>query len=155
MTTAQAVPTRSVWLVTAGAMAMATVIYVIVLNTYLSTGEPPVAAADRPLPRALFWSAAVAFLLASMLWTQLRVRGPIDAATSMQPPAPLFEPAEFQVRSIVALALAEVACILGFVQSMMYRAPLREYLPFGAATLLVIVLDIIPAGLRYWSSREA
>jgi hypothetical protein len=73
----------------------------------------------------------------------------------MQPPGPLFEPAEFRLRSIIALALAEAVCVLGFVQAMMYRGTLREYLPFGAATLLVIALDIFPTGLRYWNSREA
>jgi hypothetical protein len=154
MTTAQAGPTRRVWLILASAMAMPAAIYGFLIQ-FAFAGEPPAATTATPLARALFWGAAVAFLVASMLWTQLRVRAPINEATCMQPPAPLFAPSEFQLRSVVSLALAEAVCSLGFVQAIVYRGAVRDYLPFGAATVLVIVLDIIPTGLRYWNSREA
>jgi F0F1-type ATP synthase membrane subunit c/vacuolar-type H+-ATPase subunit K len=154
MPDAQPVPSRNVWLLIACSMVMAACLYALVITLLFASGPPP-AAPDTPLPRALFWSAAAAFVVASMLWTQLRVRAPIDQALSTQPPAPLFTVAEFQARSIISLALAEAACVVGFVQAMMYHAPVRDYLPFGAATVLVIVLDVIPTGLRYWSSRDA
>jgi hypothetical protein len=148
------VPTRGGWLLIACAMAMSAVVYIVVIQTLLASGPPPVAP-DAPVPRALFRGAAAGFVVASMLWTQLRLRSPIRQAASSVPPGQLFGPAEFQLRSVVSLALAEVACVLGFVQALMFRAPLRDYFPFGAATVLVVVLDIIPVGLRYWSSREA
>ena len=154
MTDAQPVPNRNTWLVIACSMAAAAVIYGFVIQSLLA-GAAPTAAPDPPLPRTFFWGAAAALIVASMLWTQARLRAPLDQATSTQPPGPLLAPADFQVRSIISLALAEAVCVLGFVQAMLYRAPLREYLPFGAAAGLVIVLDIIPIGLRYWSSREA
>ena len=36
----------------------------------------------------------------------------------------------------------------------MHHTPLEEYAPFGVASFLVIVLDIVPVGLRYWSAWE-
>jgi hypothetical protein len=154
MTQAQAGTTRNVWLVIAASMAAAPCFYGVVIQTILAVGaipEPP----DLPLSRTFFWIAAAALLVGSLLWTQLRVRAPIDQATSTVPPAPLFAPPEFQVRVIISLALAEAVSIVGFLQAILFRAPLREYLPFGVATVLVVVLDIIPIGLKYWSSREA
>lgn len=76
-------------------------------------------------------------------------------AARLEPPAGLPTPADFQVRSIVSLVLAEVACILGFVQSYFFHAPLMDYVPFGVAAVLVIALDIIPLGLEYWKVVDA
>lgn len=149
----QNTPTRLHWLVLASSMAAACVVYGAVIASIFSGGMAP-APAEAPVPRPLFWTAATALLAASMVWTHVRLRGPIRRASRALPPGELMGPAEFQLRSIVSLALAESACLAGFVQTILFRTSLADYVPFAVAAVLVIVLDAIPAGLAYWSAWE-
>ena len=143
---------RQSWTMVAFSMAMATVIYgFVIFSFHGGRWESP--DAQEP-PRLLFWAGAAVALIASVTWTQLRLRAPIRNATEAVPPGELMEPTTFQVLSMVSLALAEAACILGFVQAFLYRTPVRDYVPFGLASLVVIVADTIPVGLRYWRERE-
>ena len=89
-----------------------------------------------------------------MLCTRFLLRTPINSAINSGTRAALPEPAVFQLRSIISLAPTEAACVLGFVQVMLYRTPLKDYVPFAMASIAIIALDIVPLGLKYWDAWE-
>lgn len=160
MSDMQTVPTRRTWLIIASALAVTPLCYGLVITMLPGTTPiPPIF--YNPVPRPFFWLVAGAAVVASIAWTHVRLRVPMDAATDTPSRAQLLAPAEFQRRSIVSLALAEVACIVGLVEAMlyktvMYRTPaLVEFLPFAGATMLVVALDVVPLGLKYWSAWAA
>ncbi len=147
-------PSRSTWLIIASSMAIACVIYAFVLYMILRTPSATPALPASPAARVAFWCAAAVALVASMLWTHLRLRVPIGRALRSEPDATLPGTVEFQTASIVSLALAEAACVFGFVEGILFRTPLPDYVPFGIAGLAVIVFDIVPLGLSYWTAWE-
>lgn len=137
---------RLTWLVVTGAFALATVVYAVFAFTTL----PPGAGSRLPEPLGTMLPVVAAVdLLAAIAWTKFGWRG-----TRAGDGAALVPPERFMQYSVVSLALAESAAIIGFVQVTAGARPML-YLPYGAAALLVIALVIAPAGLGYWSDREA
>jgi hypothetical protein len=145
---------RTTWLVTVAGMAVACVVYGVLIVLMRAQGAVPAATGKAP-PAILFLGAALLAIVASMLWTRLGLRRGLDRALDAQPSAPLLEPGVFQVRSMISLALAEAAAIVGFVQAMGWGGTVQDYVPFGAVAMVVIVLDVMPLGLRYWSAWES
>jgi len=136
---------RTVWVVLTGAFALATVFYAIL--GFVIHGQPTGAGVPAPLG-TLFPVIAVVDLLAAIAWTRFGWRGTRAGEGPMVPPE------RFMQYTVVSLALAESVAIIGFVQ-VVAGAPPMTYLPYGLATLLVIALVILPAGLGYWSDRES
>lgn len=146
-------PSRNVWLIIALSLAAAPLFYGFV-GSILLAGDRPASPAGTGALRALLRAMAVLAPLASLAVTHFALRSPLRAALEPPHTEPLLAPAVFQQRSVIALALAELTCIAGYLQIQMFGATLAEYAPYGLITLLVIVADIVPVGLGYWRAIE-
>lgn len=141
---------RMVWFVIFGGMATSVILYRVVLGLLGPQPAPP----DASTLRTVFYVAAALTLLGSIAWTRRRLEPPADTesmpSSSPQPPIP-----QFMTASVVAMALAEAASVLGFVLVCSGAGAAAEYLAFGAGTFLVLALVILPRGLRYWGAWES
>lgn len=142
---------RRIWTVIVFAMVGAVAIYPIVL-VFARQGVAAPPPGSRPAP-AIWMPFAVAAMLAlmfSMNWMRHRMPYPdSDSAT------PLPGVAEFMKGSIVGMAAAEAASVIGFLWCLYSGAAWRDYVPFGAGSLLVLLLVCLPRGQAYWTAREA
>jgi hypothetical protein len=100
-----------------------------------------------PQQALLFGVIAAMACCGSLLWTWLKLWPRAEVG---QAPVPV--PARtFLSNLIICLALAEFPAMLGFGVG----AVLREYrIFFFGASLAVILLAILPAAVRYWSTVE-
>src|SRR5439155_21385310 len=111
---------------------------------------PPVPTHGSPLRTVLYGSGG-ASLLAAIAWSRSRLEPPpVPVDDSPFPPLP-----RFMAASIVAMALAGLSPLLGFVLVASRAGSAAEYLAFGAGGFLVLTLVILPRGLAYWSAWEA
>ncbi len=141
------------WWVTFGAAAAAVFFYGFVLRAMLPGVQPAGPAPSGPLRLGLTALAALAAVAAvAVSRSRLRPRGPAVAEPGQAPvrPAPSFQPL-----GMAALALAGVPAVCGFVLAIVTRGGLRDYVPFGAISLFVLVLEIGPRSFRYWQSLRA
>lgn len=143
---------RRTWLIIFAALVWTVFIYGLMAflldlspSRQSPTGRPPDPTALRPI----FYGLAVLALVASAGWLHFSTYGKIGGEGRKVE----LSPSEFQTNSIVALALAEACVILGLALFFL-GAPLRELLIFGAGTLLVDLLVILPRGLAFWSYWE-
>jgi F0F1-type ATP synthase membrane subunit c/vacuolar-type H+-ATPase subunit K len=113
----------------------------------LSGREPAVIGAEL---RVIFWVIAIVSMIASIVVTGLfvRPRAQIGAEPEVKPAG------HFQTYSVIAMALAEVPVLLGFVLSMLMSDP-AQVLPLAAGSLGVHLAVILPAGLEYWRHHNA
>jgi F0F1-type ATP synthase membrane subunit c/vacuolar-type H+-ATPase subunit K len=140
---------RSSWLMSTLSLTAAPIVYFVVgLQVAPTTSPAPMLATLRLvfIPLAI---AAVA-IGAGMIRRAPRAAADASAAGAVDA---LATPGDFTYRFIVGAALIETSAVLGFVLVMM-GAPLADYLPFGAGTLLMMTVVALPTGLRYWSERE-
>jgi hypothetical protein len=73
-----------------------------------------------------------------------------DAASSG---SDIATPAQFQTRSIVAMALFESISVYGFLLQMMGQGPMQN-LPWSAASIAGMLGVVLPGGLSYWRRWE-
>ncbi len=146
---------KMTWVIIVFAMAMSVLIYGLLCFFLMQSRTPPSGrslATMRPIVSAM----AVLSLVAAIGWLQWKTSGRIGdtpAVLGDRSSAALMEPGEFQTQSIIALALAEACSIYGLLLFFL-GAPITEYAVFAAGSLLVILLYILPRGLKYWAARE-
>ena len=143
-------PNRTSWLIIVGALTVAPVMYVVVANL-ISAGARPVASPDHDTLRRVFAPLAGLMLVGSRVWLARRAGDDRDARTGEAVPLP---PAQYQLQSIIAAALAESCAIYGFILFML-GGSIRQLMVFAAGSLITMALVVIPHGLAYWSRREA
>lgn len=136
------------------ALASGVLMYGVLL---LLAGSTRVAKADPNLPPVLFYAASAACLFASMAWTRWRVRPlvPLPPETPPEEPPPTPDATRFQQQSLVSLALAEAAAVVGFVHGFVTNSGILDYLPYAAGALAVMWFDVLPLGLRFWRQVES
>lgn len=149
--TTPSAPSRILWLIIASSMAMACVMYGVMIVILGPGSSPP--RVGTTSTRIVFWVIAALMLAASVLGTRLRLRAPVRRAAESGEALP--QPADFQVASLIMLALAESASVLGFAKGFLFGMSLRDYIPFGVASFAVMTLVVIPAGLAYWDAWES
>lgn len=137
-----AAPALVNWLAIFGAMSASVLVYGGVAFVFGRSGEPPETA--RPLRMAL-WGAALVALFAAQ-----RLIAPYRKALAGGPGMPRPDTRSFFGRSIVALALAEAAAILGLVL-VFSGGSLSDFLLLGMLALLVDFAVILPAGLAFFA----
>ena len=137
----KALPEKARWLVLVAGLTASIPFYAVVALV-LAQGPAPSAAAP-PVLRYAFYGAAFG---AALLALALAPRVGADAASS--PPF-----AAFLRRTLVSLAVAESAAILGLVLFLLGRN-LGDFLVLAGLALAVILLGIVPRGLRWFRLRE-
>jgi hypothetical protein len=144
---------RTGWFLVLGSLCASCVLTRVVLAF---AALPADAGADRmAFVRPLFYALAGFALTASVLWSRWKL--PDDGDETMDESgatAPL-APERFFTMSLVAMALAELSAVLGFVLVLVTRAPANESVGFAAGGFLVLVLVILPRGLKYWPAAAA
>ncbi len=93
----------------------------------------------------------IACLVASVLWTQLRlvVHGEY-ASTVGDIPAPK----QFITHTVIALAFAEACAVFGLLLFFL-GASWTDFLLFALPSIAVMVLFVLPKGNAYWSVWES
>ncbi len=145
-------PNRTTWLVIWAAMTAATVVYYFVGAQVAGTVASTPSLAS--LRFALSILAPVELLAGAVLLSRAgRARADATGLAMFlggdAPPPPRV----FQVAWIIGAAMVEACAIMGFVLIFL-GAPLTNYLPFGLASLAVMLGVGLPTGLRYWSEWE-
>jgi hypothetical protein len=147
-------PHRLIWLIIVSALVVSVVLYGLLLLVIAHGGSSQL---DTGQPSVRIWFAGIATLLlfASLLW--MRWKMTFDEAPSATIPSAssLPGPETYLTRSMVALALAEMPSILGFVMCLVFGGRLSDYAPFGVGSLAVILFGIAPRGEHYWATRAA
>jgi F0F1-type ATP synthase membrane subunit c/vacuolar-type H+-ATPase subunit K len=143
---------RSTWLFVFAGMVNAVVLYALILWMIGRTGAS--APATASVPRVAFSIAAAACLFASMAWTRMRLRPQVRIEAEVTEPVPPPDAGRFGRDSIVSLALAETAAIVGFAQGFLLHNGVVAYLPFAVGTLAIMLFDVLPLGLRFWRQME-
>lgn len=141
---AQELAGRTAWLVQTGALAMSIPVYVLV--AFLAAGRreaPP----EGP-PSVLPWLLAGTCLALLAVSAAVAPRVAPGARRSELPP-----PGWFRSRSLLSVALAEAAAIVGLVGAFLLADPRVALLP-AAAALLLMAAHHLPNGLRYWTALE-
>jgi hypothetical protein len=142
------------WFVLWAAFTAAPVIYGVVAMLVAPT--LPAASPLLPVLRLAFAGLALVQLVSGTFLMTRASRAVYGAPGPAAPPEgpALAEPLAFQKAFIVATAFVESCAIYGFVLVFL-GAPVLEYLPFGAATVAVMIAVGLPTGLRYWGERES
>ncbi|MHB8797295.1 MAG: hypothetical protein ACYDBY_02415 [Thermoanaerobaculia bacterium] len=135
-------PEKARWLVLVAGLTASIPLYAVVVFVLATTGAPASAAAPIGFRYAVYGAAFGAALLALVLAPRVGA----DAATSPAYP-------EFLRRTLVSLAVAEVSAILGLVLFMLGRN-LGDFLVLAGLALAVILLGIVPRGLRWFRLHE-
>lgn len=135
-------PEKARWLVLVAGLTASIPVYAVVAVVLASTAEAPVAA----LPAGARYAVYAAGLVLGLAALAAAPRVGTDPATN--PPFPAF-----LRRTILSLAIAEVPAILGLVLFFLGRN-LGDFLVLAGFALAVIVLGIVPRGLRWFRLRE-
>lgn len=134
-------PEKARWLVLVAGLTASIPVYAVVVFVLASGGAPP---ADAPPGlRYALYGAAFALALAA-----LAAAPRVGADLASSPPFPAF-----LRRTILSLAIAETSAILGLVLFMLGRN-LGDFLVLAGLALAVILLGIVPRGLRWFRLRE-
>ncbi len=135
-------PEKVRWMILVAGLTASIPFYAVVAFFVLSTSATP---ADPPPTTLRFVFYGSAFLAS---WAALRVAPRVGT----DPEKALgFE--AFLRRTIFALALAEASAILGLVLFFLGRN-LGDFLVLAGLAIAVIVLGIVPRGLRWFRLRE-
>jgi F0F1-type ATP synthase membrane subunit c/vacuolar-type H+-ATPase subunit K len=146
---------KMTWIIILFALVMAVLSYGV-LCFFMSQNRTSPTGNSLATMRPLMYALAVVSLVASIGWLQWKTSGRIGempGVVGSSYAAVLMEPNEFQTQSIVALALAESCSVYGLVLFFL-GAPITEFGVFAAGSLLVILLYILPRGLKYWAALE-
>lgn len=146
---ANAVPRRESWLVILFAMTAAPVVYYFVAGA-VAEGIPDSPVYAMLLP-AFGMLAAVELALGAFVLSRAPRAGS-GGLPALLAGAELATPQAFQTASVIGMALAEACAILGFVL-VFVGGPVYMYVPFGAASVAVMLAVGLPAGLGYWRDR--
>jgi len=134
-------PEKVRWLVLVAGLTASIPLYAVVVFV-LSSAEAPIDAAPPALRYVLYGAA---FGLA-LLGLAVAPRVGTDPATALPFDA-------FLKRTIFSLAIAETSAILGLVLFFLGRN-LADFLVLAGLALAVILLGIVPRGLRWFRLRE-
>lgn len=145
-----AVPRRESWLVILFAMTAAPVAYYFVAGA-VAEGIPDSPVYAMLLP--VFSALALAELVLGAFVLSRAPRAGAGGLPALLAGAELATPRAFQAASVIGMALAEACAILGFVL-VFVGGPVYMYVPFGAATVSVMLAVALPSGLGYWRERE-
>lgn len=145
-------PGRRTWFVLWAAFTAAPVVYYVVSTFVAGTAT---AAPSLATLRLAFAALALVQLSggAYLLTRAPRMRSDLPGLGGFFGNDALATPAAFQLGFVVATAFVEACAVLGFVLVFL-GAPPAEYIPYGAASLAVMVAVALPAGLGYWNERE-
>jgi hypothetical protein len=146
---------RRTWLIIVLAFAFSVVMNGLIGFFMMQQERTPNARALAMI-RPLTYGLAVFQLLAAVGWLHLKTNGRIGDTLNVvgsSSTTTLMEPGDFQTQTIVALAMAELCSVWGLVLFFL-GAPITEFAVFAAGSLLVILLYILPRGLKYWAARE-
>jgi len=134
-------PEKARWLVLVAGLTASIPLYAVVVFV-LSPGLGP----GGPMPAGLRYALYGAAFALAFLSLAVAPRVGADAATSTPFPA-------FLRGTIVSLALAEAAAVAGLVLFLLGRN-LADFLVLSGLALAVILLGIVPRGLRWFRLRE-
>jgi hypothetical protein len=141
MSRTNVLPEKARWLVLVAGLTASIPLYAVVAIVLAQTAPP---AGPPPLGlRYGFYGAAFALALLALAAAP-RVGG--DAASS--PPFDVF-----LRRTLLSLAIAEASAILGLVLFLLGRN-LGDFLVLAGLALAVVLLGIVPRGLRWFRLRE-
>ncbi len=142
---------KQIWLILWAAFTVAPVLYYVIGALI---GGPAPATSQLPLIRlAATLLATVDVVAGGYLMTRApraRLAQGFGAFFGSTEPA---RPEAFQLAFVIAASLVEACAVIGFVL-LFLGAALAEYLPFGAASLGVMLAVGLPSGMRYWSEVE-
>lgn len=142
-------PKREGWLVILFAMTAAPFVYYGIAGAVAaSIPDSPVYAALLPI----FSVLALAELVLGAFVLSRAPRAGSGGLPALLAGAELATPQAFQTASVIGMALAEACAILGFVL-VFVGGPVYMYVPFGAASVAVMLAVGLPAGLGYWRDR--
>jgi len=141
------------WWVVLGAMTLSTFVYAFVL--YLLLAQAPPAPPGAGAVRTALIAVAALGAAAALVVSRRRLRPREAFATESGPQATLVPPEKFQVVATIALALAELPVVCGFVCVFLTRGGLRDYVPFAVISLALLLFEVGPSGQRYWRARRA
>lgn len=105
----------------------------------------PKASGDPSGSITMAYALAALVLLASVAVAALNMRPREGTRARITWPTP----SEFQTTTLIALALSEVAAVIGFVMVGL-KSPMDSW-PFPAASLLVNLMVILPRAIQYWA----
>jgi len=145
-------PSRATWFVLWAAFTAAPILYGFVATFVAGTVTVAPTLATMRLAfaaLALVQVAGGAFLLTRAP----RMRGGEPGLAGFFGNDSLATPEAFQLGFVVATALVEACAVLGFVL-VFFGGSVIEYVPFGIASVAVMVAVGLPTGLRYWDARE-
>lgn len=134
-------PEKVRWLVLVAGLTASIPLYAVVVFV-LSSAEAPADAAPRALRYVLYGAAFGLALLALAVAPRVGT----DPATALP-----FD--VFLRRTLISLAIAETSAILGLVLFFLGRN-LADFLVLAGLALAVILLGIVPRGLRWFRLRE-
>jgi len=136
------IPEKARWLVLVAGLTASIPLYAVVAFVLASSAAAPVAPAPAGL-RYGFYGAAFAMALLALA---VAPRVGTDSATALP-----FD--VFLRRTLISLAIAETSAILGLVLFFLGRN-LADFLVLAGLALAVILLGIVPRGLRWFRLRE-
>jgi hypothetical protein len=145
----QATATKMTWFVIFFAILASVGVYALMcFIIQQSRSEPP--ETSLAVLRPICYALAGVSLLASIVWMHLKMRG--KSRLVGEPSQPL-SPGEFQTVTIQALAMADVCAPFGLLLFFM-GAPIAEFALFAIATVVVMLVFILPKGISYWAAWE-
>lgn len=144
---------RTGWFIVLGSLCASCVLYRVVLQFLALPADS--ASARLEFVRPLFYALAGFVLTASILWTRWKLPNDGDQMMDDSGATVALPPERFFAQSVVAMALAELSAVLGVALVLVTRAPANESVGFAAGGFLVLVLVILPRGLKYWAAAEA
>jgi len=145
---------RTSWLVIFASMLVSLGVYCILAVILQQSGSQPPVTAGAEVLRQVVYAAAVLVLLASILFWNVRTRAvTVTPGYGAQTRPHLPSASQFQTSTIVTLALAEGAGVLGLLLFFM-GAGLNDVFALAGAGAAVMLALVLPRGLRYWSLVE-
>ena len=135
-------PEKARWLILVAGLTASIPIYAVVVYFVLASAEGPPAAAPMAV-RLGFYGAAFGFSLVALA---VAPRVGTDPANALPFDA-------FLRRTVLSLAVAETSAILGVALFFLGRN-FGDFLVLAGLALAVILLGIVPRGLRWFRLRE-
>lgn len=143
-------PNRLTWATIVFAFIGSVVMYGVLIYMLQQSGErtgSPSLDSWR-LPATLL---AIASLIASMVWTQLRLSHHGEQATAGRN---LPSPQQFTTHTVIALAFAEACAVFGLLLFFL-GASWVDFLMFAVPSIAVMVFFVLPRGNAYWEAQES